>query len=420
MYNQNMIITYCYKIKPTSEQSVKIDYWLELLRRHWNYANGQRLDWLNRTRCQLDRCSIVSCPIGEIPGKPDYYFQQSALKQTKILFPEYKDIYAEVQQINLQRLDKAWKRWLVPDKTGKRFGRPRFKKSGKLRSLSFSRVNHPKAAIKFDGKQISISRFGTIPVIVHRAIPDGFVIKTATITKKADGYYVSFSLEDKSIPSLIPTDNIKTAVGIDVGLKEFLTTNTGETVSVPNFYRKSQSNLARKQSKADRKEIGSNNWKKAQNRIAKLHQHIARQREDFHYKNAHKLVKEYDLIAVEDLNIKGLARNSKLSKSIYDVAWAAFIEKLNAVAVKRGVHVIKVNPHNTSQNCSNCGQKVPKTLSVRTHSCPKCGIVLDRDENAAKNILNKALSEVGIIWPACGGLDVGQPEKQETFETWVQ
>ncbi|MDJ0518375.1 MAG: transposase [Trichodesmium sp. MO_231.B1] len=409
-----MIITYCYKIELTSEQSAKIDYWLELLRRHWNYALGQRLDWLNRTRCQIDRCSIVSCPIGEMPCRPDYYFQQSELKQTKQLFPEYKEIYSEVQQINLQRLDKAWKRWLVPDKTGKRFGRPRFKKSGKLKSLSFSRVNHPKAAVKFDGKQIIISRFGTIPVIVHRPIPDGFTMKTATITKKADGYYVSFSLEYKSIPSLIPTDNIKTALGIDVGLKEFLTTHTGETVSVPKFYRKSQSNLVIKQRKADRKETGSNNWKKAQNKVARLHQHIARQREDFHYKIAHKLVKEYDLIAVEDLNIKGLARNTKLSKSIYDVGWGTFIEKLNAVAVKRGVHVIKVNPHNTSQNCSNCGQKVPKTLSVRTHSCPECGIVLDRDENAAINILNKALNEVGIILSACGGLDVGQPVKQET------
>uniref|UniRef100_UPI00342CB709 RNA-guided endonuclease InsQ/TnpB family protein n=1 Tax=Okeania sp. SIO2F4 TaxID=2607790 RepID=UPI00342CB709 len=101
--------------------------------------------------------------------------------------------------------------------------------------------------------------------------------------------------------------------------------------------------------------------------------------------------------------MKGLARNTKLSKSIYDVAWRAFIQKLNAVAVKRGVHVVKVNPHNTSQNCSNCGHKVPKTLSVRTHSCPKCGTVLDRDENAARNILNKALYEVGIILPACGG-----------------
>ena len=251
-------------------------------------------------------------------------------------------------------------------------------------------------------------------MIVHRPIPGECVIKTATITKKADGYYVSFSLEDNpplSPPGrgtkgvgLISTDNIKTAVGIDVGLKEFLTTNTGETVSVPNFYRKSQSNLARKQRKVSRKEIGSNNWKKAQNKVAKLHQHIARQREDFHYKTAHKLVKEYDLIAVEELNIKGLARNTKLSKSIYDVAWGAFIEKLNAVAVKRGVHVITVNPNHTSQNCSNCGQKVPKTLSVRTHSCPKCGTVLDRDENAAINILNKALNEVGIILSACGGL----------------
>uniref|UniRef100_UPI0034303CCD RNA-guided endonuclease InsQ/TnpB family protein n=1 Tax=Okeania sp. SIO2F4 TaxID=2607790 RepID=UPI0034303CCD len=146
----------------------------------------------------------------------------------------------------------------------------------------------------------------------------------------------------------MPTNNIKTAVGIDVGLKKFLTTNTGETVSVPKFYRKSQSNLARKQKKVSRKEIGSNNWKKAQNRIARLHQHIARQREDFHSYSAHKLVKQYDMIAVENLNIRGLAKNTKLSKSIYDVAWGNFIEKLNAVAVKRGVHVVKVNPHNTS------------------------------------------------------------------------
>jgi len=140
----------------------------------------------------------------------------------------------------------------------------------------------------------------------------------------------------------------------------------------------------------------------------------------FTLNTAHKLVKNYDLIAVEDLKIKGLAKNTKLSKSIYDVAWGAFIEKLNAVAVKRGVHVIKVNPHNTSQNCSNCGKKVPKTLSVRTHSCPKCGTVLDRDENAAINILNKALNEVGIILSACGGLDVGQPGKQETSEACIQ
>lgn len=119
-----MLLTYCYRIKPNALQKAVIIHTLELLRRHWNYALGQRLDWLRRTRCQIDRCSIASEPIGEIPEKSDYYTQQSALKETKILFPDYKNIWAESQQVNLQRLKKAWERWLIPDKKGKRGGRP--------------------------------------------------------------------------------------------------------------------------------------------------------------------------------------------------------------------------------------------------------------------------------------------------------
>ena len=106
----------------------------------------QRLDWLTLTRCYVDRCSLISCPIGEINAKVDYYSQQSELKETKKRFPDYKEIYSEVQQINLQRLQKAWERWLIPDQSGRRGGRPRFKKIGSLRSFGFSRVNHPKAA----------------------------------------------------------------------------------------------------------------------------------------------------------------------------------------------------------------------------------------------------------------------------------
>ena len=121
-----MIITFQYRLKPTPEQVAIMETWSELLRRHWNFALGQRLDWLSATRCQIDRCSIVSCPVGEIPEWVDYYTQQSALKETKILFPEYKDIWAEAQQVNLQRLKKAWERWMIPDKSGKRGGRPRF------------------------------------------------------------------------------------------------------------------------------------------------------------------------------------------------------------------------------------------------------------------------------------------------------
>jgi putative transposase len=127
-----MLLTYQYKLNPTSEQASTMEVWEELLRRHWNYALGQRLDGLNRSRSPIDRCSIVSEPIGEVTSPVDYYTQASELKATKELFPEYKNIYADCQQQNLMRLDTAWKRWIVPDKNGKRGGRPRFKKRGDI------------------------------------------------------------------------------------------------------------------------------------------------------------------------------------------------------------------------------------------------------------------------------------------------
>lgn len=407
-----MLITFQYRIKPTNEQVAIIETWSELLRRHWNFAHTQRLDWLNQTRCRIDRCSIVSEPIGEIPERVDYYSQQSALKETKKLFPEYAGIYSEVQQMNLQRLDKAWKRWLIPDKTGKRGGRPKFKKRGEKPSFSFSRVNHPKAACFLEGDILRIPKIGSIPIIVHRPIPEGFVLKTATICFKADGYYVSISALSSTVPQGRPLDGVRSAAGIDLGLKEFLTTSKGEFVPVPQIYRKALHHLAREQRELARKKDGSKNQAKAKSRVAKIHQRIARQRQMFHYQVAHWLCHNYDLIAVEDLNIRGLAK-TRLAKSIYDVSWGKFITILETVVVKYGVHLVKVNPHNTSQNCSSCGTKVPKTLSVRLHQCPKCSLEMDRDENAAINILCKALKTVGLTVSACGALVDRQAMKQE-------
>ncbi|WP_366517232.1 transposase [Microcoleus sp. PH2017_18_LLB_O_A] len=412
------MITYQYRIKPNSEQIAIMDNWLELLRRHWNYALGQRLDWLHRTRCRIDRCSIISEPIGKIPETANYYTQQSALKETKKIFPEYKDIYSEVQQINIQRLEKAWWRWLTPDKTLKRAGRPRFKKKGELRSFCFSRVNHPKAACFLTGTTLRIPRIGEIPVIVHRPILNGFTLKTATIVKKADGWYVCLSIEDGSVPTLMPIDTIKTAVGIDVGLEKFLATSDGKIVRIQQTRRKAQNHLGRQQRKLANQQKGSANYQKQANKVAKIHQRIQRQRKDFHYKTAHFLVRQYDLIAVEDLNIKGLAR-THWGKSILDAAWGSFMTILEAVAVIRGVRVVKVNPNNTSQDCSGCGVKVKKDLSIRWHSCPHCHTELDRDINAAINILHRAIEDfkaVGLIVSACGGLEITQPLKQEAKE----
>ena len=411
-----MLLTYQYKIKPNPEQEILMMEWLELLRRHYNYCLGQRLDWLSRTKSSIDRCSLISEPIGEIPEQfPNYNFQAGLLKQTKELFPEYKEIYTDVQQQNLKRLDKTWDRWIKPDKSGKRGGRPKFKKIGELRSFTFPRVNCAKAGAHINNGILKLSKIGEIPVIVHRLIPDGFVLKTATIVKKADGWYVSISALYEAVPNLIPIDTIKTSVGVDVGLKEFLTTSDGETVPIQQIYRKAQNHLARQQRFLSRQQKGSNSYKKQENKIARIHQRIQRQRKDFHYKTAHKLVREYDLIAVEDLQVKNLARNSKLAKSILDAAWSSFVTILEAVAVKRGVYIVKVNPHNTSQDCSGCGTKVPKTLSVRTHCCPKCNLVLDRDENAAINILIKALQMVGLIISAGRGLVNRQPVKPEAW-----
>lgn len=404
-----MLLTYQYKLNPINDQAATMALWGELLRRHWNYALGQRLDYLRRTRQLIDRCSVVSEPIGEIPERVNYYSQAAELKETKRLFPEYKEIYSDCQQQNLMRLDKAWKRWLIPDKTGTRGGKPRFKGRGDICSFTFPRVNSLKAGAHLVDNTLKLSKIGVLPVILHRPVPEGFEIKQATIISKADGWYVSFSLEDRTVPVPLPIDEIKSACGIDVGLEKFLTTSSGKAVAVPQFYRKSQAVLARQQRKLARKEEGSNNYQKQANKVARLHLHIARARKDFHYSVAHYLCTTYDLIGFEKLNIKGLAR-TRLAKSILDVAWGAFLNILQAVAVKRGKHTQEVDARGTSIECFNCGARVVKDLSVRVHNCPSCDVSIDRDLNASLNVLKRT---VGQPFAACGGLVDTQPVRQE-------
>jgi putative transposase len=406
-----MLLTYQYKLNPTEAQSAAMAEWGELLRRHWNYALGQRLDALKRSRCQVDRCSIVSEPIGEISERVSYYTQASQLKETKQLFPEYKGIYADCQQQNLMRLDKAWKRWLTPDRSGKRGGRPRFKKRGNLCSFTFPRVNVAKAGATLKGRILKLSKIGEIPVILHRPIPDGFKLKQATILHKADGWYVSFALEDRTVPEILPVEQILRKVGIDVGLEKFLTTSDGEAVEIPQFFRKSQKQLARQQKKLARMVKGSANYQKQANKVARLHLHTGRQRTAFHYDVAHWLCGRYDLIGFEELTIRGLAR-TRLAKSILDAAWGGFLQILNAVAVKRGKHTVGVNPKGTSIECSNCGEQIKKDLSVRVHRCG-CGLVIDRDWNAGINILVRALKAVGLPLSGCRGLGDALPVKQQ-------
>lgn len=185
-------------------------------------------------------------------------------------------------------------------------------------------------------------------------------------------------------------------IGLDVGLADFYTDNNGKTEANPKFYRQGETRLTLKQRRVSRKQKGSTNRKKAINRLARLHLKISRQREEHAKKIARCVIRSNDLVAYEDLRVKNLVKNHNLAKSINDAGWYQFRKWLEYFGVKFGRITVAVNPAYTSQNCSSCGITVKKSLSTRTHVC-QCGCRLGRDENAAINILNRALGTTGHV-----------------------
>src|SRR5712692_273290 len=216
-------------------------------------------------------------------------------------------------------------------------------------------------------------------------------IKRVRIVHRADGYYVQLGLKIERVINHVASGK---EVGIDVGLQSFLTDSDGNMVENPRHYRKAEQKLKRLHRHLSRKNKGSQNRKKARKALAKGYLKVQRQREDFARKQANALVSSHDLIAYEHLQIRNMAKNRHLAKSIHDVGWGLFLRWLTYYGALYDIPVIAVPPHYTSQDCSACGMRVKKTLSVRTHMCPDCGVVLDRDHNAALNILQEALSSI--------------------------
>ena len=213
-------------------------------------------------------------------------------------------------------------------------------------------------------------------------------IKRVRIIKRADGYYVQFALDAERQIEHLPTGN---QAGIDMGLKDFLTFSSGNTVAHPRHLRKAEKRLKKLHRRLSRKQKKSSNRKKARQALAKAYLKVSRQREDFARKTASTLVTSHDFIAYEDLKIRNLVKNRKLAKSISDASWGRFLSWLTCYGHVHNIPVIAVEPAFTSQDCSACGTRVKKSLSVRTHICTRCGLVLDRDHNAAINILAKAV-----------------------------
>ncbi|MBD2499247.1 RNA-guided endonuclease InsQ/TnpB family protein [Anabaena azotica] len=381
-----MRAAYQYKLRPTKQQAENIDKWLSMLCAQYNYLLADRFNWYEQNRCSINACPLV-CHLPELRDNPDYYSQKKTLPNLKKTHPHYGEIYSQVLQDIVKRVKVTFDRFLKGDSNGKRSGRPRFKSRDRYRTFTYPQMKDG----CLQGNLISLPMLGKIKVVLHRAIPDGFKIKTASVTKKeSSGYYLTLSLEDATVPTIKPDFNSESITGVDVGLKEFLTTADGETVSIPQHYRKAQKRLRVIQKRVSRRKKGSKRRQKTIKQLGKQHKKVADKRKDFHFKTANNLLKKYDVIAVEDLNVKGLSR-SKLAKSVLDAGWSSFLSILTNKAEKAGLLVIPVKASGTSQDCSSCGVKVPKKLHERWHDCPNCGCSLDRDHNAAINIKNRAV-----------------------------
>jgi putative transposase len=235
---------YQYRLRPTASQVALMDKWLELLRKQYNYRLAERFHWWEQNRCDVNACPLI-CHLPELKDKPDFYSQKRDLLHTKELFPEYKAIHSQVLQNCIERVHKAFDRWLKGDS-----GRPRFKGVGRYRSFTFPQMKQD----CIQGKFIHLPKIGAVKVIQHRSLPDGFMIKTADITRKADGWYVTLSLQDASVPEITPDPAVpENTIGIDMGLNAFWVTDKGESIAVPQHYRKAQKRIKRLQRAVSRK-----------------------------------------------------------------------------------------------------------------------------------------------------------------------
>ncbi len=361
-----------YRLYPTRQQERALESMLDTHRHLYNRALGER-----KTAYETEKRTVK-------------YAEQSAqLKAERLTNPFLAVTNFSSCQATLRRLDKAFQAFFRRVKSGavgvgdaQRPGYPRFKGYNRFDSVEFPAHGD---GCRFDEgtRKVYFQHVGHVKVKLHRATEG--VIKTVSFKREADGWHVVLSCD---LGSVAVAPSVNPAVGIDLGLKAFLVTDTGEAVQPPKFYRAAQAKLRRSQRAVSRAVKGSKRRRKVVDRLRSVHQHVTNQRRDFHHKTAHQLVNRFGLIACEDLNIRGIAR-SRLAKSTHDVAWGAFLNILESKAVEAGVQVIRVPPHNTTQMCSRCGclPEVPKMLKDRVHDCVHCGYRTDRDQNAAQNIL---------------------------------
>jgi putative transposase len=375
-----MIRTYKYRLYPTRKQGERLTWWLDRCRELYNAALQERRDAYKMCKVSVN-----------------YYAQANQLPAIKEARPEYGEVNAQVLQNVLRRADKAYAAFFRRVKIGHKPGYPRFQ--GRDRYDSFT---YPQWAgcMHLDNKRVTLSKLGTFKIRLHRPIQGA--IKTVTIKREGEHWYVFFACE-VGIPEPLPISHEE--VGIDLGITHFATLSDGTFIDNPRHTRKAEKKLIVKQQSLSCCKRGSNRRKKVKQQVSRAHRKVRNQRKDFLHKESHKLVNQYGLIVFEDLQSQNMSKRAKpkqdgqgiyisngaaaksgLNKSIMDAGWGTFVSMTVAKAECAGRSVVFVNPAYTSQTCSGCGQICKKSLAERWHSCD-CGVELDRDHNAALNIL---------------------------------
>ena len=356
-----MLKTYKFRLYPSKAQALLLEQTLESCRRWYNACLAER-----KEAHKVEKRSV---------GK---FAQLRKVKELKQSNPYAATVHSHILQIVVQDLDKAFQAFFRRVKAGEEPGYPRFKGCNRFDSFGLKEYGN---GFKLEGRRLRLSGIGRLRVRWHRPIEG--TIKTVRICRQAGNWYACFVCE-VSEQTLQPTGQ---SIGVDVGVHHLLATSDQEIVDNPHWYRNAQAKLRILQRRVSRRTIGGSNRRKAVLALQRQHEYISNSRKDFLNKLAHSLIVRYDFIVLENLQIKGMVRNHHLSKSILDAGWGYLKQRLADKAAEAGRQVVLVNPSCTSKTCSACGGLFSDlSLADRWMEC-SCGLSMDRDVNAALNIL---------------------------------
>ena len=395
-----MIKSFKFRLYPTRKQQETLQWTLDRCREMYNASLQERRDTWNIIKRHPSFYDEEWCKQAVKDHRVSCYDQINQLPELKELREEYKDIHSQVLQETLKRVDKAFQAFFRRVKNGEKAGYPRYQ--GRDHYDSFT---YPQGGFAIEGDKVVLSKIGRVKIRLHRPIQG--TIKTCTIKREGDCWYVTFSCEIESTQEM-QTPYTDQAVGVDLGLYHFAALSTGDIIENPRHYRTAEKKLAGIQQEVTRKKRGSKHREKTVKRLSKAYRKVRNQRQDFLHQWSHRLVNTYEAIVFEELAPSkmskapkpkqdedgkylpnGASKKAGLNKSILDAGWSTFVTMCEYKAANAGMtQVVKVDPYKTSQVCSACLHEGPhKDLSERVHTCEMCGLVLDRDVNAAVNIL---------------------------------